>query len=101
MNGHLSELMTTPTVNRFVDEQGNRYGIRVLGRGENLFFQENDNALICQIDAVHGVICIRTIKNWEGQGEMTADEKNRVADLIETYYRQVYNPNVKLADGRP
>jgi hypothetical protein len=99
MDEYILELMNNPTVNRIADEAGNRYGIRVLGRGENLFFQENDKALICQIDAVNGVIFTKSIKNWEGQRRMDANEKSRVITLLEKYYKQVYNPDVKLNDG--
>ena len=56
MSDYIEQLKGNSTVNRLIDNQGNSYGIKVLGRGENLFFQENEKALICEIDAVNGTI---------------------------------------------
>jgi hypothetical protein len=96
MSEYINGLMKDKTVNRIVDEHQNEYGIRVLGRGENLFFQENDKALICEINAVEGVIYTKSVKNWEGEKKMSAEEKERVLGLIKKYYAEVYNPAVKL-----
>jgi hypothetical protein len=101
MDSYIENLKKDSSVNRLQDENGNLYGIRVLGRGENLFFQENDKALICQINAFHSVIFTKTIKNWEGEKKMAHEEKNRVVNLIEKYYKLVYNPEVKLLDVNP
>ncbi len=96
MNDFINDLMNSDSVNRLTDENGNNYGIRVLGRGENLFFQENNKGLICEIDAAHGVIFTKSIKKWEGEKKMKSEEKQRVVKLIEKYYKEVYNPEVKL-----
>jgi len=96
MDKYIENLKNDNTINRVQDENGNLYGIRVLGRGNNLFFQENDKALICEIDAVHAVIFTKTIKKWEGEKEMSVEEKKRVTNLIQKYYKEVYNPDVKL-----
>ncbi|MCG8537307.1 MAG: hypothetical protein MI808_19635 [Pseudomonadales bacterium] len=87
-----------PTVSRYEDEHGNKYGIRVLGRGENLFFQENDKALVCVIDAVHSVIFEKSIKNWEGEKRMSKGERSRVSELIIQYYKKAINENVTLSN---
>jgi hypothetical protein len=100
MNKYIENLILDPTVNRFTDGE-TRYGIRVLGRGENLFFQENDKALICQIDAVHSIVYSKTIKNWEGEKKMSEVEKHRVIELVEKYYKLVYSPAVKFSDELP
>ena len=103
MNQYIENLKQSETVNRVKTEDGNIYGIRVLGRGENLFFQENDQALICQVDAVNSIIYTRSIKSWEGQKKMSQREKERVTALIEKYYQKVYSPNkeVILSDKNP
>lgn len=101
MSEYIEQLKSDPSVNRIKDIEGNEYGIRVLGRGENLFFQENDKALICQINAGYGIIFIKSIKNWEGEKKMSESEKNRVVNLIKKYYREIYNPDVKMSHERP
>lgn len=94
MLSYFDYLLNDSSVHRTVDEKGNTYGIQILGRGENLFFQENDNYLICQIDAYPGVIYASSIKNWEGKGKMKKEEKERILLLIEKYYKMFYNPDV-------
>ena len=84
------------TVVRF-KEGADCYGIRVIGRGDNLFFQENENALICDIDAVDAIIYARSIKNWDGQKKMQKSEKERVLSLIEKYYKNYINENVTVS----
>lgn len=96
MSNYIDELKEDSTVNRLNDNQGNLYGIRVLGRGNNLFFQENEKALICEIDAVHAVIYTKSIKNWEGEKKMKTEERERVISLIVEYYKKIYNPTVVL-----
>lgn len=95
----IEELFNDDSVSRETDENGNIYGIRILGRGENLFFQENDKGLICQIDAVHSAIFINTIRQWEGEKKMSDTEKNRVIALVKYYYSKYYNENVVLMKG--
>jgi hypothetical protein len=96
MSEYIANLMKDQTVNRLVDKANNTYGIRVLGRGENLFFQENEKALICEINAVDAVIYTKSIKNWEGEKKMSPEERRRVIELIKKYYATVYSPEVKL-----
>jgi len=96
MSDYIEQLKGNPTINRLKDNQGNSYGIRVLGRGENLFFQENEKALICEIDAVNGVIYSKSIKNWEDERKMSPEERNRIISLIDKYYKEIYNPNVVI-----
>jgi hypothetical protein len=95
----IEELLNNDSINRETDESGNIYGIRVLGRGENLFFQENDKGLICQIDALHSAIFINTIREWEGEKRMNDAEKKRVIELIKYYYSRYYSENVTLMKG--
>ncbi len=96
MSNYIEQLKGDPFVNRLKDNQENSYGIRVLGRGESLFFQENEKALICEIDAVNGVIYSKSIKNWEDERKMSPEERNRIIALIDKYYKEIYNPNVVI-----
>ena len=96
MSDLIDRWMNEPTITRSLDDEGNIYGIRIIGRGEHLFFQENDDALICEIDAAHGVIYSRSVKDWNTKGKMKNDEKKRVVGLIEFYYKKYLNENVVL-----
>lgn len=99
MSTYLEELMMREDISRVTDEAGNRYGIRILGRGENLLFMENDKGLICTMDAVHGAIFTRSIRQWDSTGKkMSKKERERVIGLVEKYYKELLNPNVILLD---
>ena len=99
MSTYLEELMKREDISRVTDEAGNKYGIRILGRGENLLFMENDKGLICTIDAVHGAIFTRSIRQWDSTGKkMSKKERERVIGLVEKYYKELLNPNAILLD---
>jgi hypothetical protein len=99
MDSYLEELMKQDDIHRVTDDAGNRYGIRVLGRGENLLFIENDKGLICTIDAEHGAIFTRSVKKWDSiDKKMSPKERKRVVGLIEQYYRKFYNTAVLFID---
>ena len=82
-----------------IKENGNVCILSIYGRGEHLFFRENDKGLLCHIDAVHGAIFKKSIHIWDSTGEkMSKAEKERVAELIFKYYEKFYNPNVIWVD---
>jgi len=70
------------------------YAIRVLGRGEMLFFQEDENALICEIDASNSVIFSKSIKGWSNKPKMSNVERDRVMAIIIELYKKYINANV-------
>ncbi|CAA0157013.1 hypothetical protein ACE1MK_13270 [Tenacibaculum maritimum] len=96
MNDYIEQLKKDDSIEKRIDSEGNIYRIRVLGRGENLFFQENEKCLLCEIDARNAIIFIKSIKKWETKTKMSSEEKKRVINLVEKYYKEVYNPNVVL-----
>jgi hypothetical protein len=97
MDAYFEELMTDAGI-KLIHQDGNIYAIRVLGRGLNLFFRENEKGLICQIDAEHGVIYKRSIKLWDTTNKrMNPAEKERVFNLIFTFYQQFYNADVVVS----
>ncbi|RQO73963.1 hypothetical protein DBR43_00720 [Pedobacter sp. KBW06] len=95
----IEELMGSKGVHLAKDSKGNEFGIRVLGRGMDLFFKENNKGLICSIDAAHGVIYTKTIRIWDSTGEkISREERLRISRLIEKYYKEFYNSEV-IMDG--
>ena len=82
-------------VHRYQDSNGD-YGIRVLGRGENLFFQKNEKAFICEIDAGEGLIFQKTITHWDTGKKISKDERNQLLQILIFLYRKFYNDEAKL-----
>ena len=93
LNDFIQELLNDDSIQKRIDTNGNVHRIHIIGRGENLFFQENEKYLFCLIEARHGVIYANSIKKWEPNEKMSPSEKARVARLIEKYYKEVYNPD--------
>ena len=85
----------TDGVYRFKDLK-NSYGLLILGRGENLFFQENDKALICELSATHSLLNPLTITKWDNGQEITVDEKNSLLEKISKYYLLSYSNNLNI-----
>lgn len=72
------------------------YAIRVLGRGDMLFFQEDENALVCQIDASNAAIFSSSVNSWNNKASMSSDEKERVLSLIVVLYKKYIDKNVVI-----
>jgi hypothetical protein len=80
-----------------IKEGGNVYGLRILSKGEDLFFRENDRGLICTIDAVHGSIFKDSIRTWDShEQKMNKEEKERVLKLIYKFYKAGLNPDAHV-----
>ena len=94
----IDDLLRDTSIEKFKDKDNNVYSIKILGNGGNLYFQENDKGLICQINALVSMVFIKTIKNWEWHKNMNNNEIDRVSLLIKYYYKKVYNPNVMLSN---
>lgn len=90
MDDFIKNILEDNSIEQRTDSSGNTYRIKVLGRGESLFFQENNKCLFCEIDASNGVVFSKSIKRWEPK------EKRRVIALVEKYYRKIYHPDVKI-----
>jgi len=88
------------SIEQHIDSEGNVYRIRILSKGENLFFQENDKYLFCSVNAEKAIIEVDSIRKWEPNKRMSPKEKARVVGLVEKYYRKVYHSDVKLYSRR-
>jgi hypothetical protein len=96
---YIDEIKTWESVHRFQDEDGNTYGVRVIGPGEHLFFQMNDRALICMIDAEHHEIYERSIRKWDDGKRITPKARGPIAEKILHYYRMAYDKAATLSDS--
>lgn len=96
-SGYIDSFKTDPTVRRFTGEDGTIRGIRVLSKGENLFFHEGDQVLLCEIDAVAAVIYEDSIIRWENGSRLKKEERARLAMIILDLYRRAYNADAQLS----
>jgi len=83
-------------VHRF-EEGLDEYGILILGRGESLFFQKNEKALICHISAIHAELDASTIKKWDNKKSLSPAEKTKTVDEIAKFYKKAYKDDLKVS----
>lgn len=63
---------TIAGAHEFTDKDATTYKLKILGRGEELFFQKGEDALICGISARFALIDPKSIKSW--------DNKHKISD---------------------
>ena len=92
----IEELKISRTkVHRF-KKDGVEFGILILGRGETLFFQIGNDALICEISARHALINPKTIKKWDNGTKINEEEKVFVLEKIIELYKKAYKDELEI-----
>src|SRR5512133_1505687 len=86
----IDELINDSLIAKYTDIDGSIYSIRILGRGENLFFCRNNVGLICQIDAVYSTVFANTIKVWSDGKKIDKKEREILLIKMKGYYHLVY-----------
>jgi hypothetical protein len=91
----INDLKTDQRAYRY-EEDGNTYGLLILYRGETLFYQENDRALLCEIEARFAVINPETIAQWDDNTEIGTTERAAILEKIITLYKKAYKDDLKI-----
>ena len=89
INDLKSENATGPRV-EINKEHG--YKIRILHRGDRLFYQEGDRAMICDLDIDGCAIPVKSIKKRDDGTKITEEERDRIKERIRLYF-------LKFQDG--
>src|SRR5262245_49202349 len=82
-------------VTRF-EEEGNKYGIYIVDRGELLFYQENEKALFVEISARYALINPDTINGWDNGHKITAAETPALVERIQYFYKKAFREEIKI-----
>ena len=87
---YFEKLITGNSVHRVTEDDGITYGVRVLGRGENMFFQKGAMGLVCLIDIQSCVIERESIKEWHDGTKISEVERElllpEIVKLFERFY---------------
>ncbi|HOJ78580.1 MAG TPA: hypothetical protein PLZ08_10890 [Bacillota bacterium] len=78
------------------DTEDSKVYLKILNRGEQLFYQENDRAFICEISLPHNVVFIETIKKWNTGTKLTPQEKEEVINNIQRFFKNNYNTDINF-----
>lgn len=72
------------------------YRIKILGKGEELFFQKDENALICDISASLAMIHPKTITKWDNGNKISDEERTVILEKIIELYKQAYKDDLGI-----
>lgn len=94
---YVKEIKSTITgAHEFTDEDATTYKVKILGRGEELFFQKGDNALICDISARFALIDPKSIKSWDNKHKISDDERTTLLTKIIELYKKAYKDDLEI-----
>jgi len=97
MSFFLDKCKNSPNLLATTDDLGNVYKFLILGRGEDVFFQKNDDSLFCSMDAVNRLLFVKSIKLWEEDNrKIGKNERGTLAQEIKCVYEKFYNEELKL-----
>jgi hypothetical protein len=73
---------------RFERNVEHNYKIRIINRSEQLFYQQEDIAFICEINPHESIIFKDSIKKWDNGVKITDDEKEVIFDRLILYFKK-------------
>ncbi len=92
---YVKEIKSTITGAYEIDgKDGHKYKLKILGRGEELFFQKDDNALICEISARHVAIEPKGIRRWDNGYKISDEERTLILETIIDLYKKAYKDDL-------
>ncbi len=71
--------------------------LKILNRGEQLFYQEDERAFICEISVMDEVVFSGSIKKWDSGAKITAQEKEQIKQSIEKFFMDNYQILMRFA----
>jgi hypothetical protein len=73
------------------------YKIRVVRRGEGIFYQDGDRALICPTDPFLPIISVSKASRWDDGERPTEEEISKMKERIIKYFQKYQgSPDVKI-----
>jgi len=87
---YLQELKNDGTTSEFADKTYGVIRLKTIYRGEGLYFQLNDRALICAISARDAMLSKKSIKRWDNGKVIEEQERDMILEIIKNYYPKAY-----------
>ena len=72
------------------------YKFRIVNRGDQLFHQEGDRALLIQMNPYDYAIYTELIRKWDNDQKVTEEEKNLIIERAKSYFRIYQNSELKV-----
>lgn len=94
---HIQELKeTTVATPRVEVNQEEDYKVRIINRGEQLFYQQENRALICEIQPTESIVYTDSIKRWDDGKPVTDEEKRRIITRLDSYFKKYQEAEAKF-----
>lgn len=87
---------TITGAHEFMEDDSVIYKIKILERGDALFFQKNDDALICEISARLAMINPATINKWDNGNKISDQERTVIVEKIIELYKRAYKDDLAI-----
>lgn len=87
---YIKELKQGRSAYEYHDQSAGTIRLLIIYRGERLFFQINDRALICDISARDSMLGKRSLKKWDDGRLIGAEDRELLVALIQKYYTLSY-----------
>jgi len=93
---HISELKSDLTIREKKDRHG-KYKVKILYRGEGLYYEDDNKALICEIGLLPKIVLFtKTIKKWDNGCKVTNEEKLKIYSRLKQYFLDSDNEIIEL-----
>ncbi len=94
---HIQELKENNETSFLIeDTENSKVYLKILNRGEHLFYQENDRAFICEISVLYDIVFTNSIKKWDTGDKITPKEKEKIINNIKNFFKNIYNTDIKF-----
>ncbi|HDS1154188.1 TPA: hypothetical protein QDZ66_005044 [Pluralibacter gergoviae] len=87
----IKELRQDSSVYSYQDKVLGVVRIKVIYRGERLYFQIKDRAIICIISARDAMLSKKSLKKWDSGEKIDSDEVELLCNTIQKYYAKSYS----------
>jgi hypothetical protein len=92
----LKQKMVTDREPTVSTENGEACFIRILHRGEQLFYQQGEKALICEISTTHGRCYVDSIRKWDDGSKISDDEKTVIYKRISNWWLVMQKESIQF-----
>ena len=90
ISSYIEELKVNNSVYEYHDEEFGNIRLMIIYKGEGLYFQINNEALICEISAHSAVLSKNSIKKWDNGRTINEAECEKIINIISKYYKLSY-----------
>ena len=84
-------------VSRVEINKEHNYKFRIVSRGDQLFHQDGDRALLIQMNPYDYAIYTKSINNWDDGEKITDQEKELIISRVKDYFKNFQDSDVKIA----